>query len=187
MPHRLQGAKSFCMLFNSSKKGKMCSHKPAAQRRKQQQRGRCCCSDIVDDISPSMTREQIVPSGEKTSPGEGIWITQMPKPPCQSSKVYLWYLQSHNCFCCFSVFYITKEVQNISEVEVCAKHTAEKFTERNRNRKKHANHSMGQSSQATAESNQGCLIFFPLKTNAFKLEGFKTVGRTDYSHPTSLF
>lgn len=34
MPHRLQGAKSFCMLFNSSKKGKMCSHKPAAQRRK---------------------------------------------------------------------------------------------------------------------------------------------------------
>jgi len=30
---------------------------------------------MVDDISPSMTREQIVPSGEKTLPGEGIWIT----------------------------------------------------------------------------------------------------------------
>lgn len=93
-----------------------------------------------------------------------------------------------NCFCCFSVFYITKEVQNMSKVEVCAKHVAEKYTEKNIKRKKHANHSMGQSSQATAESNQHCLIsFFPLTTNVFKLEGFKTVGRTDYSHPTSLF
>lgn len=65
---------------------------------------------------------------------------------------------------------------------------SEKYTIKNIKRKKHANHSMGQSSQVTAESNQHCLIsFFPLKTNAFKLEEFKTVGKIDYSHPTSLF
>lgn len=138
---RLQGMKSCRMCFDSSKKGKMCSDKPTAQKLIWSWKDQCS-SVIEDDIYPSMSCKEIVSSGERILTGEGMWIINRLKPTCQDSKIYLQDLQTNWTGSAVLLYFMLRKIQafllllllvtiqKVSEVEICSKQTEKKYTGR---------------------------------------------------------